>query len=65
MEKDIMFCVSYEQAIGSLMYLMMCTRSDVALAMGKVSTYMSIFEKVHLKVEKWIMKYLKRVVDLI
>ncbi|OAE23605.1 hypothetical protein AXG93_4316s1380 [Marchantia polymorpha subsp. ruderalis] len=30
-----MSCVLYEQAVGTLMYLMVCTRPDIALAMGK------------------------------
>ncbi|OAE33837.1 hypothetical protein AXG93_3559s1030 [Marchantia polymorpha subsp. ruderalis] len=28
-------CVSYKQAVGNLMYLMVCTRPDIASAMGK------------------------------
>lgn len=46
-EKGKMSCVPYEQAVGSLMYLMVCTRPDIALAMGKLSRYMSNPGKVH------------------
>ncbi|OAE33921.1 hypothetical protein AXG93_1104s1170 [Marchantia polymorpha subsp. ruderalis] len=35
-EKGKMPCVPYEQAVDSLMYLMMCTRPDIAFAMDKV-----------------------------
>ncbi|OAE19335.1 hypothetical protein AXG93_1860s1450 [Marchantia polymorpha subsp. ruderalis] len=35
-EKGNMSCVPYEQAVCSLMYLMVCTRPDIAFAMSKV-----------------------------
>ncbi|OAE32685.1 hypothetical protein AXG93_4085s1060 [Marchantia polymorpha subsp. ruderalis] len=47
MQKESMSCVPYEQAVDSLMYLMVCTRPDIALAMGKVMSYMSNPGKVH------------------
>ncbi|OAE23483.1 hypothetical protein AXG93_285s1410 [Marchantia polymorpha subsp. ruderalis] len=49
-EKERMSCVPYEQAVGSLMYLMVCTRLNIAFAMSKVSRYMSNPRKVHWKV---------------
>jgi hypothetical protein len=36
-----MFHVSYVSAIGSLMYEMVCTRPDIAHAVGVLSRYMS------------------------
>ena len=36
-ERDHMSKVSYALAIGSLMYAMMCTRPDIAHAVGVVS----------------------------
>ncbi|OAE26759.1 hypothetical protein AXG93_1129s1070 [Marchantia polymorpha subsp. ruderalis] len=36
-EKENISCVPYEQALDSLMYLMMCTRLDIAFAMGKLN----------------------------
>ncbi|OAE22091.1 hypothetical protein AXG93_1175s1000 [Marchantia polymorpha subsp. ruderalis] len=35
-EKGNMSCVPYEQVVASLMYLMVCTRPDIAFAMDKV-----------------------------
>lgn len=58
-----MSCVPYEQIVGSLMYLMVCTRLDIALAMRKISRYMSNSGKVHSEVVKWIPRYLKSTVD--
>ena len=40
-EEDKMSKVPYALAVGSLMYGMVCTRSDIAHAMGVFSRYMS------------------------
>jgi ATP-binding cassette subfamily B (MDR/TAP) protein 1 len=55
--------IPYEKAVGSLMYLMICTRPDIALAMGKVSRYMSNPGKIHWEAVKWILRYLKGTTD--
>ncbi|KAH9736371.1 hypothetical protein KPL71_018077 [Citrus sinensis] len=49
----------YAQAVGSLMYAMVCTRSDIAYAVSVVSRYLSCPGKVHWNAVKWIMRYLK------
>ena len=46
-EKDFMAKVSYASAIGSLIYAMVCTRPDIAHAMGAVSRFMSNPKKQH------------------
>ena len=51
--------VSYALAIGSLTYIMVCTRPDIAHAVGVVSKFMSRPRKQHQEVVKWIMRYLK------
>jgi hypothetical protein len=38
-EIEYMFRVPYSSVVGSLMYAMVCTRPDIALAMGVVSRY--------------------------
>ena len=40
-EEDKMSKVPYASSIGSLMYVMVCTRLDVAHVVGVVSRYMS------------------------
>ena len=45
--KGLMSKVPYEKAVGSLMYVMTCTRPDLALAIGKVRRYMSNPGNVH------------------
>ncbi|KAL2608161.1 hypothetical protein R1flu_026734 [Riccia fluitans] len=58
-EKGLMSKVPYDSAVGTLMYLMVCTRPDIAYALGKVSKYMANPEKVHWEAVKWIMRYIK------
>jgi len=49
----------YAQAVGSLMYAMVCTRSEIAYAISVVSRFLSCPGKAHWNVVKWIMRYLK------
>ena len=51
--------VPYATTIGSLMFAMVCTRPDIAHAVGIVSKFMSRPRKQHQEVVKWIMRYLK------
>ena len=50
--------VPYSSAVGSLMYAMICTRLDIAYAVGVVSRYMSNPSKKHWEAVKGIMWYL-------
>ncbi|KAE8692624.1 Retrovirus-related Pol polyprotein from transposon TNT 1-94 [Hibiscus syriacus] len=58
-ERAHMVNVSYASAIGSLMYAMVCTRPDIAQAVGVVSRYMNNPGKVHWEAVKWILRYLR------
>ena len=49
----------YRQAIGRLMYLMVCTRPDIASAIGQVSRFLENPGKLHWEAVKRIFKYLK------
>jgi hypothetical protein len=51
--------VPYSLTIGNLMYAMVCTRPDIAHAMGVVSRYMNNPGKEHWETVKWILKYLR------
>ena len=46
-ERNYMNAVPYASAIGSLMYAMVCTRPDIAHAVGVGSRYMSNPGKQH------------------
>jgi len=58
-EEDKMSKVPYASTIGSLMYAMVCTRPDIAHAVGVVSRYMSHLGIEHWNAVKWILRYLR------
>lgn len=51
--------VPYSSAVGSIMYLMVCTRPGIAHAVSVVSRYLSCPGKKHWEAVKWILLYLK------
>nr|GEZ25172.1 hypothetical protein [Tanacetum cinerariifolium] len=51
--------VPYANAVGSLMYLMVCTRPDIAYAVSIVSRYLAYPGKSHWEAMKWILKYMR------
>lgn len=58
-EETKMSKVPYALAVGSLMYAMVCTRPDIAHAVGVISRYMSNPGIEHWNAVKWILKYLR------
>ncbi|XP_042027180.1 secreted RxLR effector protein 161-like [Salvia splendens] len=50
--------VPYSNIVGSLMYLMICTRPDLAHAIRTTSRYMTDFGKSHWSALKWCLRYL-------
>ncbi|GKA21706.1 retrovirus-related pol polyprotein from transposon TNT 1-94 [Tanacetum coccineum] len=56
--------VPYANVVGSLMYLMVCTRPDIAYAVSIVSRYLANPSKKHWEAVKWILKYLKGTADV-
>ena len=50
--------VPYANAVGCLMYLMVCTRPDISHLVSVVSRYMADLGKEHWNVIKWIFRYL-------
>ena len=55
--------IPYASAVGSLMYAMLCTRSDICFAVGMVSKYQSKSGEEHWIAVKHILKYLRRTRD--
>jgi len=51
--------VPYASAVGNLMYPMVCTKPDIAHAVGVVSRFLSNPGKEHWEGVKWILIYLK------
>uniref|UniRef100_A0A2N9F2G9 Reverse transcriptase Ty1/copia-type domain-containing protein n=1 Tax=Fagus sylvatica TaxID=28930 RepID=A0A2N9F2G9_FAGSY len=64
-EQEKMARVPYANAIGSLMYVMMCTRPDICYAVGLVSRFQSNPELAHWKAVKRILRYLKGTIDYV
>ena len=58
-DKEDMKKVPYASAVGSLMYAMVCTRPDIAHAVGLVSRFLSNPGKKHWQAVKWILRYLR------
>ena len=58
-ERDHMNKVPYASAIGSLMYVMVCTRPNIAHVVRVVSRFMSRPGKQHWETVKWILRYLR------
>lgn len=63
-EKEDMAKVPYASAVGSLMYAMVCTRPDLAYAVGVVSRFLSNPGREHWNAVKWILRYLRGTSDL-
>ena len=58
-EIEYMSKIPYSSAIGSLMYAMVCTRLDIAHAVGVVSRYMNHPGKENWKEVQWILRYMR------
>jgi hypothetical protein len=58
-EAEVMARVPYANAVGSLMYAMICTRPDIAHAVGVLSRYMSNPGKEHWTAIKRVFRYLR------
>ncbi|GJQ89253.1 zinc finger, CCHC-type containing protein [Tanacetum coccineum] len=55
--------LEYSRMIGCLMYVITCTRSDIAFAVGKLSKYTSNPDTQHWQVIQRVLKYLKKTID--
>ena len=63
-EKEAMASVPYREAVGSLMYLMICTRPDLAAAVQMVSRFSSNPGPQHWEAVKHIFRYLQKTKSL-
>jgi hypothetical protein len=55
---EYMSRVPYSSVVGSLIYVMVCSRPDLSYAMSLVSRYMANPGKEHWKAVQWIFRYL-------
>ncbi|GKC66000.1 hypothetical protein Tco_1098598, partial [Tanacetum coccineum] len=63
-ERMEMSRVPYASAVGSLMFVMICTRPDIAHALGVVSRYMAKHGRQHWEAVKRILRYIKGTSDV-
>jgi len=63
-EEEEMSQVPYASVVGSLMYVMVCTRPDLAYAVSTVSQFMSNSGKQYWEAVKWVRRYLRGSVRL-
>jgi hypothetical protein len=64
-EKSVMSNIPYPSAIGSIMYAMLSTRPDMALALSLMSHYQSNPGMSHWSAVKNILKYLRNTKDMV
>ena len=62
-ERDHMSKVPCASAIGSLMYVMVCIRPNIAHTVGVMNRFMSRPGKQHWEAVKWILRYLRGSLD--
>ena len=63
-ERDNMSRIPYASAIGSIMYSMLCTRSDVSFSLSIASRFQSNYGEEYWTAVKNILKYLRRPKDM-
>ena len=59
-QREYMSKILYASAIGSIMYVMLCTRMDVAHALSMTSRFQQDPGEKHWTAVKGILKYLRR-----
>ena len=55
--------LQYAKVIGCLMYIMTCTRPDIAYAIGKLSRYTSNPSNLHWQTVNRVLRYLKKTIN--
>src|SRR3954463_13039228 len=63
-EREEMSSKPYPSTIGSIMYAMLCTRPDLALAISMTNRYQCNLGMIHWTAVKNILKYLRRTKDI-
>ncbi|KAL0286934.1 UNVERIFIED_CONTAM: Copia protein, partial [Sesamum radiatum] len=56
--------IPYASAVGSIQYVVQCTKPDVTYALSVTSRYQTCVGKAHWDAVKSILKYLKRTKDM-
>lgn len=62
-EKESMLSFPYSNAMGYVMYSMICTRPNLSYVVSVLSRFMENYDKLHWQAMKWLHSYLKYTVD--
>ncbi|XP_040871220.1 secreted RxLR effector protein 161-like [Glycine max] len=63
LEREHMKNIPYASAVGSLMYVQVCTRPDITFVVGVLGRYQSDLGVDHWKATKKVMRYLQETKD--
>lgn len=63
-KREYMSHVPYASVVGSLMYGIICTCSDISYAINVVNRYMGDSGNAHWQTMKWILRYLRGTTDV-
>ncbi|KAM6543936.1 hypothetical protein CsatB_008383 [Cannabis sativa] len=63
-EINLMEKIPYTSIVGSIMYLMVCTRPDLCYSVSRVSKFMGKPGPEHWNATKWILRYLRGTMDV-
>ncbi|XP_060959182.1 secreted RxLR effector protein 161-like [Cannabis sativa] len=63
-ERAFMDTIPYTNGVGSLMYVMVCTRPDLAYSLSIVSRFIGDPGQEHWSALKWILRYVKGSLDI-
>lgn len=58
-EQEYMTNVPYASAVGSLIYVIVCTKPNIAHVVGVVSRFVNNLGKEHWEAVKWVFRYLE------
>jgi hypothetical protein len=50
----------YAEVVGMLLYLVCCTRPDIAFAVGMLARFMAQRQKAHWDAARWVLRYLRQ-----
>ena len=54
--------VPYASVVGSIMYSMVCCKSDLSYSMSVVSIFMTNLGKRHWEAAKWVLRYISETI---
>ena len=63
-KREYMTHVLYASTVDSIMYVMVCTRSDLSQTVSMISRYMHDPGKGHWEAVKWVLQYIKGTIDV-